>query len=82
MNMPGFTAAASLYKESERYRTVDHPAAAQAAHAGVYPQIRDRPTGRWSGPCIPNCICVGPDECPCCGSLPVTGELPYYVRWT
>jgi hypothetical protein len=20
------------------------------------------PTGR----CIPNCVCVGPDECPCC----------------
>jgi hypothetical protein len=37
------------------------------------------PTGRkW---CIPNCICVGPDECPCCTSDEIMGRRDAVIFW-
>jgi hypothetical protein len=64
MNIPGFTAEASLYKTSTQYNMA--ATTFLTAEPNIRPQI-----WRWPyGGCIPNCICVGPDACPCCGSIP------------
>jgi hypothetical protein len=60
VNMPGFTADASLDKTLEYFRP--HSSGLFGfGRASVEAQ-------RWiaTGRCIPNCICIGPDECPCC----------------
>jgi hypothetical protein len=66
MNIPGFTAEASLAKSVERYALV--PVRATSAFGGaLIPQLR-----RLEQPCIPGCICVSPIDCPCCNSIDST----------
>ena len=63
MNMPGFTAEASLYAVRTKYRMAS--AGFFAANGNIQPQLRRTP-----GDCIPGCICVSPIDCPCCDSWP------------
>jgi len=58
INIPGFTADASLYSGS----TYSIRVAARFATTGeVRPQLRREPED-----CIPGCVCVSPIDCPCC----------------
>ncbi len=69
MNIPEFTAEASLVKSGRRYAFV--PGRAIGAFGLVIPQLP-----RLSGtkkPCIRGCVCVSPIGCPCCDSL----DLPF-----
>ena len=62
VNMPGFTATASLYRTSGHYGLT--PARTIRAHGGtVIAQLRRQPE------CNRNCICVSPFDCPCCQTI-------------
>jgi hypothetical protein len=70
--LPGFTAEAGLEAPAGRYQQREaNPA---AAAAGYLAQARRAisPRGRRTEPCIPNCLCVTQEGCPCCDSVPVT----------
>ena len=64
MNLPEFTAEASLYRSHERYQ---HPASGLQSNSGeVLPQ-------RWEWTCFINCIYWGNDQIDCargCGVWP------------
>jgi hypothetical protein len=63
MKIPGFTAEASYSKPSESYHgTSGRTRNAQSAR--VIPQRLSQ------GNCIPGCICVTPEGCPCCSAFP------------
>jgi len=59
--LAGFDAEAAMEAQKGSYSTVGH---LQAAHSmSVIPELRIwRP-----GDCIPNCVCVRAEGCPCCG---------------
>ena len=64
VNMPGFTADASLDETLGYFRS--HSSGLFGfGSASVEAQIRFPPTG---GQCWPDCVCVGPDACPCCST--------------
>jgi hypothetical protein len=69
MRSPGFSGELALYRTGHRYRTTwpGHPA------IGLALQARATWSGR-PGPgrpdCIPGCICVTPEGCPCCDVVP------------
>lgn len=66
MNMPGFTAEAAVYATGRSYRAKARFSGSNAA-SGVSPSlIGSRGSGR---ACIPGCICVQPEGCPCCESI-------------
>jgi hypothetical protein len=65
MGTPGFTADVSLYKTGGRYRMAAGVVSDLYAEQ-IRPQSYVWSGGRW---CIPDCVCVGPDVCPCCGSF-------------
>jgi hypothetical protein len=61
--LPGFTASSSLHQRVGQYTSHVGPAAGQAA---VQAQLL---WPRGPGGCIPGCICVTFDNCPCCKSI-------------
>jgi hypothetical protein len=77
MNIPGFTAEASLAKTIGRYTLVPIRATGAFGRALIPQQIRR--LGTPNQPCIPGCICVSPFGCPCCDSIgwpwPTTGPF-------
>jgi hypothetical protein len=60
--MPGFTAEHSVGGLHRNYggKVITSPARMNSVRAQRL-TIRNPP-----GTCIPNCVCVGPYECPCC----------------
>jgi hypothetical protein len=64
LNIPGFTAEASLHSGNDRYNAVAQFAARKLV---LQPQRilwpRGRPGIDW---CIANCVCVSQVNCPCC----------------
>jgi hypothetical protein len=62
MNMPGFTAEASLDTSREHYHLTTRWNVTDGQ--AVAPQLT-----RSLGRCIPNCICVTDEGCPCCMSI-------------
>jgi hypothetical protein len=67
MKIPGFTADVTLYQTSRRYRRATNRLGDLYVEQ-IRPQFYI-----WSGDrqCIPDCVCIGPGKCPCCGSLPI-----------
>ncbi len=63
MKAPGFTAEASLYETSEHYGHRSQTGAALGR--AVLLQLGKGPFGR----CIPGCVCVTSEGCPCCTSI-------------
>ena len=59
--MPGFTAEAAHYPSATSYGS----RAARPEASGVLPSLVAPGPGR----CIPGCICVTPEGCPCCDSI-------------
>ncbi|MFJ3791408.1 hypothetical protein [Kitasatospora sp. NPDC090091] len=64
--LPGFTGEASLEPALGSYG-VGGSTSGRAAPMAVVPQA----LYPW-GPkgCIPNCVCITGEDCPCCGSMP------------
>lgn len=75
--LPGFTASSSLADRLGHYRSRTGTAAIPAMVRTQMWGHADEPTR--SGGCIPNCVCVGPDTCPCCGSLALA--WPTFLRF-
>ena len=73
MMLPGFAAEAALAAPSRSYGNASFAgrgdgtmvSPAQARWAG------SRRPGGLGRPCIEGCICVSPDGCPCCDSMPI-----------
>lgn len=65
MNMPGFSAEASLYRTSGSYQFVPISFGRDGAGAQVAPSLI-YPT--WCGPCLPNGLHY------CCSTVPRTGS--------
>jgi hypothetical protein len=61
--LPGFTAGSSLQQRVGVYASRGRPSAGRAA---VRAQLL---WGRGPGGCIPGCICVTFENCPCCTSI-------------
>ena len=61
MNMPGFTAEATLHGKFAYYRSTS--SAFTVAMSGVVASLRP---SQWDGGCNPFCVCVSPYNCPCC----------------
>jgi hypothetical protein len=59
---PGFTAGASLADRVGHY-------ASQINTTPIPGAVRAQLWGRGPGGCIPDCVCVGPDACPCCTNI-------------
>jgi len=62
--MPGFTAQAADYPSGNSYRSISASTGTTAA-SGVFPSLVAPPRRG----CIPGCICVTPEGCPCCESI-------------
>ena len=62
--LPGFTSEQSVSSTSQTYKLN----ASFEFQKGIIPQLI-RKSGPWSDWCIPGCICVSPDNCPCCEGL-------------
>jgi len=69
--LPGFTADASIGAASGRYQQRDAEPAVTTT--GYFAQAwRVTPPGmRGKQPCIPNCVCITREGCPCCYPEPV-----------
>ncbi len=73
MSMPGFTAETALFATTRSYRAISRTARLKPL---VSPSLRlSRPTSRGPKPCIPGCICVTPEGCPCCDMLTRPGQV-------
>lgn len=59
--LPKFTAEKSISKTAGDYNR----RVTLALQQGIIPQIS---YGVWGNPCIPDCVCIGPDDCPCCSA--------------
>ena len=63
--IPGFTAEDALCVSKAHYRlTVPR---VLATKAGIRPQLSPWWPTEPTEPCNPNCVCVSPIGCPCCG---------------
>jgi hypothetical protein len=62
VNMPGFTATATLYRTSGHYG-ITPAQTIRAYEIAVIAQSRRVPE------CNRNCICRSPFDCPCCESI-------------
>ena len=60
-NFPEFTAEISLSKAQTYY----HFNTSKQLQQEIIPQLISR-KGPWSDWCIPGCICVTQENCPCC----------------
>ena len=69
--IPGFTGEASLRPASQPYASRCYGPEDLTGKAIVPQAILG--TGR-SMPCIPNCVCVAQEGCPCCSSI-----LPKFI---
>lgn len=69
--MPGFTAEAADYASGNSYRSTFGRTGTTAV-SGVTPSLVAPDGGR----CIPGCICVTPEGCPCCDSIFKGVRLP------
>ena len=74
--MPGFTADLSVSAPHHSY-----PVKTVALSAGMNLVEGQLWLRGGVGTCIPNCICVGPDECPCCTADEIWGRGPRLPRW-
>ncbi|MFJ9606194.1 hypothetical protein ACIRS1_07515 [Kitasatospora sp. NPDC101176] len=83
MNMPGFAAESSLGPPGGYYRTGAHRQGPPSGRRGVAPARALGSGLNASGlGCIPNCVCITAEGCPCCdsGGFPVDeGALRYAV---
>ena len=64
VNMPGFTAEASLAENGGYYEAASKGSTKQTVIAQL---ARRRP----ELDCIPGCICVSPINCPCCTDISI-----------
>jgi hypothetical protein len=64
--LPGFTAEAAVAATRRQHYRSAVGAALEGDVRRVHPSLAWWP---WQG-CIPNCVCVGPDACPCCIGWP------------
>ena len=62
--IPGFTADFSVVPPQQKYTKRAVPLLGSVS--SVLLQTLPSLGLRGSGTCIPNCICVGPYQCPCC----------------
>ena len=78
--MPGFTADFSV--DASRQNSTGRIEAFSAEVNLVAGQVLMNRWAPW-GPqgCIPNCICVGPDGCPCCTPEEIFGGGPRKPTW-
>lgn len=68
ISIPGFTAESALGANGH-YATISSSA---SSAAGVAPQLQI-----WKpGDCIPGCVCVQAEGCPCCGY-----DKPWFFPW-
>lgn len=64
-NLPGFTAGSAVYAARRSYR-IGARSSSSSDSSGVVPSIGRAGRGR---DCIPGCICVTPEGCPCCDTI-------------
>lgn len=64
MRSPGFTGESALHATIGRYRTTWPPGDGEPSLTTTL-SVPVRP-GQGGRPCIPGCICVTPEGCPCC----------------
>jgi hypothetical protein len=58
MGLPNFSGETSLYNTPNSYRP------GFSSNGGILPQLMFGPNG-----CIPGCVCVTFENCPCCNTL-------------
>jgi hypothetical protein len=74
--LPGFVVVQADQPRRASYASL--PLGPTVGLAGVSPQFT-----WWPGACIPNCVCVQDEGCPCCGygSNRKFPEFPFGSKW-